>query len=85
MKTVEWEFNSDMKHYHSLYRIGLTIAELKKIVAVQLKILFFVPFALAVLHSLFAMLAIAEYEVFILHKRLILLEKCFIYIENKAK
>jgi putative ABC transport system permease protein len=49
------DLDSDMKHYHSLYRIGLTIAELKKIVFTQLKTLFFVPFTVAVLHSLFAM------------------------------
>lgn len=46
--------DKDLHHFHSLYRIGLTDKEMKKIATKQLGILFFIPFLIAVIHALFA-------------------------------
>lgn len=48
------DIDKDLHHYHSLYRIGLTDKEMKKIATKQLGILFFIPFFVAVIHAVFA-------------------------------
>jgi putative ABC transport system permease protein len=48
----------DIRQYNTIARIGLTDQELRTIVTKQLLLLFFVPFMLAVSHSLFAFKAL---------------------------
>ncbi|GGJ65865.1 ABC transporter permease [Virgibacillus salexigens] len=48
------DIDKDLSHYHSLYRIGLTNKEMKKIATKQLAYLFFLPFIVAVIHAGFA-------------------------------
>ncbi|SHH81685.1 ABC transporter permease [Virgibacillus chiguensis] len=46
--------DKDIAHYYSLYRIGLTNKEMKKIATRQIAFLFFLPFFVAVIHAAFA-------------------------------
>jgi len=46
--------DKDLHHFHSLYRIGLTDKEMKKIITKRLSFLFFIPFFIAVVHAGFA-------------------------------
>ncbi|MBR7795270.1 FtsX-like permease family protein [Agaribacter marinus] len=52
------DIDNDLSHYHSLYRIGLTNKEMKKIATRQLGFLFFLPFIIAVIHAGFAFKAL---------------------------
>ncbi|MFC4556835.1 FtsX-like permease family protein [Virgibacillus kekensis] len=46
--------DKDLEHFHSLYRIGFTDKEMKKIATVQLGLMFIIPFIVAVIHAGFA-------------------------------
>ncbi|MBW7455725.1 ABC transporter permease [Paenibacillus sepulcri] len=48
------ELQEDQAQYKSLRRIGMTIKELRKITSLQIGIIFFVPFAVGVIHASFA-------------------------------
>ncbi|MFB4170008.1 FtsX-like permease family protein [Virgibacillus sp. JSM 102003] len=48
------DIDNDLHHFHSLYRIGLTDQEMKKIATKQLGLLFFIPFLVAAIHAGFA-------------------------------
>ncbi|KAB8125617.1 ABC transporter permease [Gracilibacillus oryzae] len=50
--------DKDIEQYKSLYRIGLTLKEMKQIATKQIAFLFFIPFGLAVLHASFAFRAL---------------------------
>lgn len=50
--------DKDLDHFHSLYRLGLTESEMKKIITKQLGFLFFIPFFVAVIHASFAFKAL---------------------------
>ncbi|OZU87771.1 ABC transporter permease [Virgibacillus indicus] len=52
------DIDNDLKHFHSLYRIGLTDKEMKKIATKELGLLFFIPFFAAVIHAAFAFKAL---------------------------
>ncbi len=52
------DLDKDVRQYHALYRIGLTIGEMKKIATQQVAYLFFIPFILAVIHAGFAFKAL---------------------------
>ncbi|GKU77265.1 FtsX-like permease family protein [Paenibacillus sp. L3-i20] len=56
---IYFRFYTDVQEekvkYRNLRKIGMTIREVKKIVTVQLAILFFIPFLIAALHSVFAL------------------------------
>lgn len=56
---IYFRFYTDVQEergrYRSLRKIGMTIHEIKKITTVQLAILFFIPFTIAALHTLFAL------------------------------
>lgn len=49
------DLEEDQQRYRSLAKIGLSEKEMSQSVTIQLAILFFFPFAVAVLHTLFAM------------------------------
>jgi len=49
------DVQEDKVKFRNLRKIGLTGREVKKIVTLQLAILFFIPFAVAALHSVFAL------------------------------
>ena len=49
------DVQEDKVKYRNLRKIGMTIREAKKIATVQLAILFFIPFLVAALHSVFAL------------------------------
>ncbi|QPA31401.1 FtsX-like permease family protein [Thermaerobacillus caldiproteolyticus] len=48
------DLEQDIKQYHSLAKLGLTMKEMKQIAAKQVAILFFIPFAIATIHAGFA-------------------------------
>lgn len=50
--------DKDLKHYYSLYRIGLTSKEMRKIASRQVALLFFLPFSVAAVHAGFAFKAL---------------------------
>lgn len=56
---IYFRFYTDVQEekvkYRNLRKIGMTIREVKKIITVQLAILFFIPILLAALHSVFAL------------------------------
>ncbi|UFU00149.1 ABC transporter permease [Radiobacillus kanasensis] len=52
------DIEKDSAHYKSLYQIGLTKSEMKKITTQQLVLLFFTPFIVAVIHASFAFKAL---------------------------
>ncbi|WP_188456809.1 FtsX-like permease family protein [Virgibacillus oceani] len=52
------DMDKDLHYYHSLYRIGFTDKEMKKIATRQLGFLFFIPFCVAVVHASFAFKAL---------------------------
>ncbi|MBT2290617.1 ABC transporter permease [Paenibacillus albidus] len=52
------ELDHDRLQYSTLSKMGLTDKELDRIVTIQLSLLFFVPIGLAILHSLFAFIAL---------------------------
>ncbi|MGM9925808.1 MAG: FtsX-like permease family protein [Bacillus sp. (in: firmicutes)] len=52
------EIDNDLIHYHALYRIGLTQAEMKSIITKQILLLFLAPFVVAVFHAGFAFKAL---------------------------
>ena len=52
------DIDNDLKLFHSLYRVGLTDKEMKKIATKELSLLFFIPFFVAVIHAGFAFKAL---------------------------
>ncbi|SFM44960.1 putative ABC transport system permease protein [Gracilibacillus orientalis] len=52
------DLDKDVRQYQALYRVGLTISEMKKIATQQVAYLFFIPFILAVIHAGFAFKAL---------------------------
>ncbi|PAV28150.1 ABC transporter permease [Virgibacillus profundi] len=52
--------DKDLHHFHSLYRIGLTDKEMRKIATKQLALLFFIPFFVALVHAGFAFKALSN-------------------------
>ena len=50
---TEWQ--DDRAQYRALSKLGLTVKELKKISTVQIGMLFFLPFLVAVVHAGFAL------------------------------
>ncbi|RCW62589.1 ABC transporter permease [Saliterribacillus persicus] len=52
------DLDKDVAQYKALYRIGLTVSEMKKIATKQVAYLFFIPFFVAVVHASFAFLAL---------------------------
>lgn len=51
----------DVRQYLTIMRVGLTDQELTKIVTQQLLLLFFVPIIVAIVHSIFAFIALQSY------------------------
>ena len=54
------ELAYDRRQYHTLVKIGLTERELKRVITQQVAWLFFGPFGLAILHSVFAFMALQQ-------------------------
>ena len=56
---IYFRFYTDVQEekvkYRNLCKIGMTVREVKKITTIQLAILFFIPFLVATLHSVFAL------------------------------
>jgi len=56
---IYFRFYTDVQEekvkYRNLRKIGMTVREVKKITTIQLAILFFIPFLVATLHSVFAL------------------------------
>lgn len=52
------DLDHDRQQYSTLSKMGLTDRELKRIVTTQLSLLFFVPVGVAILHSVFAFIAL---------------------------
>ncbi|WP_246202577.1 FtsX-like permease family protein [Virgibacillus doumboii] len=50
--------DKDLEHFHSLYRIGFTDQEMKRIATTQLGLMFLIPFVVAVIHAGFAFKAL---------------------------
>ncbi|MGG0257149.1 FtsX-like permease family protein [Bacillus toyonensis] len=56
------DLERDKKQYQILSQIGLTTKELEKIVSLQIGILCFIPFGVAVIHSIVSLLAIKKLQ-----------------------
>lgn len=54
------ELQEDQAQFRSLVRIGMTAAEIRRIVATQVGIVFFVPCLVGIVHALFAMRALGN-------------------------
>ncbi len=52
------DLDKDVAQYKALYRIGLTVKEMKKVATKQVAYLFFIPFSVAVIHASFAFKAL---------------------------
>lgn len=52
------DLEQDKEHYRAIGKIGLKDSELKKIATTQLLLLFFVPILVAIIHSIFAFMAL---------------------------
>ncbi|MUT44615.1 ABC transporter permease, partial [Acinetobacter baumannii] len=53
------DLDEDRERYRSLAKIGLSEREMAQSVTIQLAILFFFPFVIAVMHTLFALRTLA--------------------------
>ncbi|UNL82871.1 ABC transporter permease [Priestia koreensis] len=51
----------DKRQYATISRVGLTMKELNKIITTQLSLLFFIPIIIAVIHSVFAFMALQSF------------------------
>ncbi|MEW4282678.1 ABC transporter permease [Priestia koreensis] len=51
----------DKRQYATISRVGLTVKELNKIITTQLSLLFFIPIIIAVIHSVFAFMALQSF------------------------
>ncbi|MGD7009294.1 FtsX-like permease family protein [Metabacillus sp. 84] len=54
------DFEEDVKKYQAISKIGLTGKEMKRIVTVQISLLFFVPVGVAALHGFVALIALGN-------------------------
>ncbi|KZZ83475.1 FtsX-like permease family protein [Bacillus sp. SJS] len=54
------DFEGDVKKYQAISKIGLTDKEMKKIVTVQMSLLFFVPVGVAAAHGFIALIALGN-------------------------
>ncbi|HHQ2480917.1 TPA: FtsX-like permease family protein [Bacillus cereus] len=71
-------FERDNKEYQVLLKLGLTQQELKKIITQQIGILFIIPFIIAILHSIVALLALRYLFFAYYYVRLPLMKSCII-------
>jgi putative ABC transport system permease protein len=55
------DLDYDRRHYATISRLGMTDKEFRRIVTGQLALLFFVPIGLAIVHSIFAFIALQSY------------------------
>lgn len=55
------DLDYDRRHYATISRLGMTDKEFRRIVTGQLALLFFVPIGLAIVHSIFAFVALQSY------------------------
>ncbi|GAA0403630.1 ABC transporter permease [Paenibacillus motobuensis] len=55
------DLDYDRRQYAALTKLGLTRQEMEKVVSQQLALLFFVPIGVAMIHSLFAFIALQSY------------------------
>ncbi|SEM31012.1 putative ABC transport system permease protein [Paenibacillus sp. cl141a] len=55
------DLDFDRRHYATISRLGMTDREFRRIVTGQLSLLFFVPIGLAIVHSIFAFIALQSY------------------------
>ncbi|MGG4104026.1 ABC transporter permease [Paenibacillus lautus] len=55
------DLDYDSRHYATISRLGMTDKEFRRIVTGQLALLFFVPISLAIVHSIFAFIALQSY------------------------
>ncbi|WP_229521065.1 MULTISPECIES: ABC transporter permease [unclassified Paenibacillus] len=55
------DLDYDRRQYAALTKLGLTHQEMEKVVSQQLALLFFVPIGVAMIHSLFAFIALQSY------------------------
>lgn len=57
------DLDYDLRHYLTIKKVGLTDQELNKIVTSQLALLFFIPIIVAIVHSIFAFMALQSFFV----------------------
>lgn len=55
------DLDYDRRHYATISRLGMTDKEFRRIVTGQLALLFFVPIGVAIVHSIFAFVALQSY------------------------
>ncbi|ENH96591.1 hypothetical protein J416_09941 [Gracilibacillus halophilus YIM-C55.5] len=74
------DLDNDVSRYRSLYRIGLTVKEMKKIATKQVAYLFFIPFSVAVIHASFAFKALQNMLTSSVFMPSLLLISCYLAI-----
>ena len=75
------DIDYDVRQYLTVMRVGLTDAELTKIITQQLLILFFVPIIVAIIHSIFAFIALQSYFTLSIASETIAVLVCFFFAQ----
>lgn len=75
------DLDYDRRQYLTIKKIGLTDQELNKIVTRQLALLFFVPIAVAFVHSGFAFMALQSYFTLSIAKEIIIVLASFLAVQ----
>lgn len=71
----------DRRLYLTIKKVGLTDGELNKIVTRQLVLLFFVPIFIAVIHSVFAFMALQSFYTMSIATEMIVVLACFFFAQ----
>lgn len=75
------DIDYDVRQYLAVMRVGLTDTELMKIVTHQMLILFFVPIIVAIIHSVFAFIALQSYFTLSIATETIAVLVCFFFAQ----
>ncbi|AQY50797.1 hypothetical protein PWEIH_09308 [Listeria weihenstephanensis FSL R9-0317] len=76
------DLKRDEQQYKMLFKIGLTKPELHKIVARQLRVMFFLPLLVAIIHSLVAFIALQNLLDFQIWKNVAIVISIFILVQS---
>ncbi|MCM3651422.1 FtsX-like permease family protein [Metabacillus litoralis] len=75
------DIDYDVRQYLTVMRVGLTDTELTKIITHQMLILFFVPIIVAIIHSIFAFIALQSYFTLSIATETIAVLVCFFFAQ----
>ncbi len=75
------DLDYDKRQYRAIAKLGLSEKELRKIVTPQIAILFFLPFAVAFVHSVFAFIALQSLIYYSIAGRTLVVLGCFLLLQ----